>query len=278
MHNEGIIPDIQSLIKAVIEANDRFFGQVWWRGQRNKEWNLAPSVARLPHIARSEQSLIARFKHKAPSRHPHVPNTDDYPGWLFLMQHYRLPTRLLDWTESPLIACYFTSEIDPAAKEYPDKIHDTDGALFALSPYALNEKQVGDRVLLLPNDPLPSVLIKSAFDKSAKDREEILAIRPSEVDSRLMVQLSVFTLHGTRKLLEDNPAHEDFILKFTIPSDSKASLREQLKHLGIRESSIFPDLEHLAKDVASTRFKYYAIRNGFASDIPLENYTGECDT
>jgi len=50
--------------------------------------------------------------------------------WIFLMQHYRAPTRLLDWSESPLVALYFA---------LVDKLQeDSDGALWCMDPIALN--------------------------------------------------------------------------------------------------------------------------------------------
>jgi len=255
MQSAGKTTDVESLIAATLEANERFTGQVWWRGQRNAAWPLDPSVSRLPHNARSEQSLLARFRHKAPSRHPQVPASTDNPGWLFLMQHYRLPTRLLDWTESPLIACFFAAESDPATREHSGLVSDADGSLYALSPYGLNKSQIGRSVLLLPGDPEPLASINKAFDRKLPEVNEILAVRPSEVDARLMVQLSVFTLHGAGLPLESIADHESFIIRWDIPSASKRTLRNQLKLLGIRESSLFPDLEHLAVDVASTRFR-----------------------
>jgi hypothetical protein len=171
------------------------------------------------------------------------------------MQHYRLPTRLLDWTESPLIACYFAAESDPATQEHPGDALDTEGSLFALSPYMLNDSQIHRSVLLLPDDPEPLASINKAFDRQLPEVHNILAVRPSEVAARLMVQLSVFTLHGGGRPVEDLPGYEDFLIKWDIPSGSKSKIRRQLKQLGVRESSLFPDLEHLAIDVASTRFK-----------------------
>lgn len=248
------IRDTKDLLDATLEANRKFPGQVWWRGQRNSEWRLSPSISRLPHNERSEQSLFSRFRHKAPSRHSHVPTGNDIAGWLFLMQHYRLPTRLLDWTESPLVAAFFASEQDPAISSHPE-VEDNNGALFALSPYSLNESQCGKHVLLLPEDEAPLALINCAYDRKQPDNRKVLAIRPTEVDARLMVQLSVFTLHGEGIDLEYIDNFSDFTMKWIIPSSSKRKIRQELKMLGTRESSLFPDLEHLAIDVASSRFK-----------------------
>jgi hypothetical protein len=171
------------------------------------------------------------------------------------MQHYRLPTRLLDWTESPLIGCYFATDVDPANKEHPKKITDTDGALYALSPYLLNLDQINDRVLVLPDDAEAEESIACAFSRSPNDVDHIVAVRPSEVDKRLMVQLSVFTLHGRGLKVDALSGKDKFLRKYLIPKSAKSKLRKELKHLGIRESSIYPDLEHLAGDVASTKFR-----------------------
>lgn len=279
MVTEGTIEDVQSLIGAVTTANDRFGSQVWWRGQRNSSWHLDPSISRQPHNARSEQSLVARFRHKAPSRHPKVPPSNDRAGWLFLMQHFRLPTRLLDWTESPLVACFFAAQADPAMEEHRSVVRETDGALFALSPYRLNDSQINRPVLLLPDDPEPIASINRAFDRDLPESTKVLAVRPSEVDVRLMVQLSVFTLHGGAIAMEDVQRHESFIIKWQIPAASKKMLRKELKALGVRASSIFPDLEHLATDVASTRFKEPGKGHGDAGhDVPDDDWHGGEDS
>jgi hypothetical protein len=171
------------------------------------------------------------------------------------MQHYRLPTRLLDWTESPLIGCWFASEVDPALQEHSEKVQDTDGALYALSPYMLNSEQIQQDALILPDDPKAVNSINCAFSREDTDVDYVVAVRPSEVDTRLLVQLSVFTLHGRRLDLEGLANREKFLRKFLVPKTAKPKIREELKHLGVRESSIYPDLEHLAIDVKSTKFR-----------------------
>lgn len=250
----GEIPNVQALLTKVLEVNEIFPGQVWWRGQRDQSWSLAPGIFREQHYRISESSYMSRFQNKAPSRHSSVPSPNDRASWLFLMQHYRLPTRLLDWTESPLLAAYFAAEENLAHRHYPDVIRDSDGAIFALYPYELNNSQIGKSALLLPEDPDAKPLIDGAFASESDKDSRVIALRPAEVDLRLMVQLSVFTLHGDALEIDQLPDAENFLLRYTVPSGAKATLRDQLKHLGIRQSTIFPDLEHLASEVAEARF------------------------
>lgn len=255
MDASATLKNVQDLLKHVFSVNSKFKGQVLWRGQRSSTWDLSPSVFRSEQKTQDEQNYIARFQHKAPSRHQSVPDYEDRAGWLFLMQHYRLPTRLLDWTESPLIGSWFASEVDPALKDHEGEIDDADGALYALSPYMLNLDQIGQRVLMLPDDPKSIDSIDCAFSRDDSDVEYVVAVRPSEVDIRLLAQLSVFTLHGRGLDLETLLNKSKFLQKFRIPNNAKAKIRKELKHLGIRESSIYPDLEHLANDVASVKFR-----------------------
>jgi len=245
---EILIKDLESLVKVVIEVKNHFQGQVWWRGQGCYGWKLSPSVVRNNGGYEYEQNAIFRFKQRAPSRYPNTPADSDNLGWLFLMQHHRLPTRLLDWTESPLFAAYFATAKD-------EKTKDDDGALFALSPYLLNQKQVGVYGVLSPNDGRAVLAAKKAFDRGAKDVNYVVGILPSEVHIRVMVQLSVFTLHGSGLLLDDLPDKDSFLFKFRISRESKDDLKGQLKFLGVRESNLFPDLDHLANETSALRFQ-----------------------
>ena len=250
------INDVASLVKTVKEINSHLKGQIWWRGQSDFTWKLNPSVFRSELNGYDEKSGIRRFMQKAQSRHVSVPSISNKQDWLFLMQHYGLPTRLLDWTESPLIACFFA-----IGHNYKD----TDGALYALSPYKLNESQTEMSKLLMPYDAPAVEIIDSIFNVGKENVQRIIAIRPGEVDMRLLTQLSVFTLHGHSQLLDEISNSQDFLIKIKIPMNTKKKLRKQLKQLGIRESNIFPDLDHLAKEIKSTRFRKTDLPN-----LPLE--------
>lgn len=171
------------------------------------------------------------------------------------MQHYRLPTRLLDWSESPLIASFFASEIYECHNKHPECIEDTDGALYALSPYKLNHSQLKTDCILMPEDTDSKAVMNPAFDVNAKEKKLVIAIRPSEVDVRLLVQLSVFTLNGFKIAIENLPPNDNYLIKFRIPKESKSQLRKNLKQLGIRLSSIFPDLDHLSEEIKELVFK-----------------------
>src|SRR6266852_8142974 len=78
---------------------------IWFRGQARKDWKLVPSLARKTIHLQAESALIKRFMQNAT---PHITTSlRDEWEWIFLMQHYRASTRLLDWSESPLAALYF---------------------------------------------------------------------------------------------------------------------------------------------------------------------------
>lgn len=79
----------------------------WFRGQSKSSWRLEPSLARSPTWLSKEAALIKRFRQNATAMIQARP-ADDWE-WLFLMQHHGLPTRLLDWSENPLVALYFAT-------------------------------------------------------------------------------------------------------------------------------------------------------------------------
>lgn len=239
------IRDLQALIDTVDSVANSFRTEVWWRGHAIAEWVLQPGVFRGTHPDGYERTVSTRFLLRARARHPSCPADGDWPGWLFLMQHYRLPTRLLDWTESALMAAYF------AVREHRDKA----GSLIAMSPIILNEALSAERGLLSTGHKLALPLFLPPFRSEAQDVDRVAALVGAETNIRMLVQHSVFTLHGSAKPIEACTPNARFLMRFTLPSDAKPKLLQQLDRLGIRESYLFPDLEHLANEISSWTFE-----------------------
>ena len=259
------ICDLSDLIKVVNEINSEYKGQVWWRGQSKFTWKLQFSVEREDRGALYERNIVYRFMQRTPSRCSNFPKDDDHYGWLYLMQHYGLPTRLLDWTESPLIATYFAVE--------DDNYFDIDGAIFALNPYQLNKNQIEKYNLLLSNTHEAKEIVKPAFIQNFPEYNHVLSIVPCESHLRMMVQLSMFTIHGNKLIIDEIENNDKFLRKYRIPSSAKKEIVQQLKFLGIRRSNLFPDLDHLAKEIKGLSFKTYG--DDRTDEIKIEDYTDD---
>lgn len=90
---------------------------------------------------------------------PNPPDHDDFVGWVHLAQHYGLPTRLLDWTLSPLVALYFAV--------YNKERHAEPGCLWAMRGGLLNEHMQYGRIVFTPTNAIAKEMIEAAFDTKA---------------------------------------------------------------------------------------------------------------
>jgi hypothetical protein len=243
--NEITVWDWGGLVMAASTAAKKLDSVPWFRGQ-SRDWPLVAGVFRLRQGA-FESDLTNRFRLRAPSRHVNCPALADVHHWLCLMTHYRLPTRLLDWTQSILVAAFFAVE--------NDCLDDDPGVICALAPGALN-RHFGEAPDILQMQRC-SVhrLAKAAFGE-AKSGDEVLASMPAEIDTRMMLQQSVFTIHGSAKPLEEFEGNEHFLMRFIIPATAKAEMRKVLQICGIDQASLFPDLEHLAAELTAERKRH----------------------
>ena len=220
-------------------------GHRWWfRGHASVDWKLLPSVRR-GHSPEQERYLANEFYMRARTRHHRCPENDDYAGWLSLMQHYRLPTRLLDWSRSPLVAAFFATR-----DEHGMFFDDTEPAvIWALQPETLNASQHCDRVFYPLNAGRLRSIVRAAL-KSGDDEDVVIAALPLEFDMRMLMQQSAFTVHGSSVALEDMPGMERWLRKFVIPIGKRHHIAQQLNVMGVQPADIFPDLEHLAHDLS----------------------------
>ncbi len=236
------IKSISDIVDIAVEVTDQFGTEPWWRGHSKAEYKLVPGVFRKNYKPGHEQSMAIEFKLSAPSRHPKVPENNDDPSWLLLMQHYGLRTRLLDWSLAPLTALYF------AVCEYPED----NGKVWALNPLALNNQLFGEAALSHPGYSRAIPFFRQAFNKGEKSvTSPAMAIKPWELDPRMLMQQSAFTIHSSNQPLETLENHNQFLLDFGITVSAKEKIHNELSVLGIRISSLFPDLQNLSKEINS---------------------------
>ena len=237
------ITSLSDLIEIVKELpEDRTF---WFRGHYDKSWPLIPSVQRACY-AEQEQALANDFYMRASVTLHEKPDYQNYSAWLSIMRHYGLPTRLLDWTRSPLIAAYFATEKALTGE-------DADACIWILDPVALNEEEGFQRYLYSVDSHTAIQMIRPAFKKEYKPENpnvenKILACYPIENDMRIYVQQSAFTLHNTDRKLEDIKL-QHLLHRYIIPAECKSRIARELHLLGITISHIYPDAENIAREL-----------------------------
>jgi len=229
------VPQLLKYLKKDTKKNQFY----WYRGQENARWKLVPSLGRNRDVVMAEVSLIARFQQNATL----LLNPRPTKGWdwLTIMQHYGVPTRLLDWTESPLVGLYF------AVHEKPK----SDGAFWVLMPCVLNKisnithpypkyiPHFGDKII---EDYSP----ESVSSETTTSKKPIAIMGPRNTP-RMQAQLGVFTIiHREAIAIEelDTPHH---IWRYIIPKRSKKTILEELSRIKVGKFQLFPEIQSIGE-------------------------------
>ena len=197
-----------------------------YRGVADSTYDLVPSVGRWkgPEASRIhfERQVFEDFKSRALG-YLNIQPRNEWE-WLFLAQHHGLPTRLLDWSSSPLVALHFALREESS----------TDFALYALNfSYSVISHDIPT---FLGADPL-------AVTEPAQ-------VSPSYISERVERQRSVFTIQADpwTPLRDRNE-----IRKYVFPGSARRDMLRRLQYLGITNCSLTPGLDSLTKDIAFSR-------------------------
>jgi hypothetical protein len=233
------LPDYLALVGSLLSNTDAF----WFRGHHDVRWNLVPSALRFPTSRQRDSALgiLRDFRRVAEIKLNRVPAAGEDLKWLQLAQHYGIPTRLLDWTESATLGLYFAC--------IPSEREETDGMVFLINPKDISRLR-GRRDRTSFDAHLHQDLIANYFrlngTRTPRDGLPTIAINPVWNSERLMVQRGVFTLHGSRSFALDSQQAPSLVGLF-IPREVKARLRQELGRIGVDEMTVFPELEHACR-------------------------------
>jgi hypothetical protein len=212
--------------------------ELWFRGA-DREHDPVPSLFRYENA--DEWEIRREFRRRGLQMLSEREPQDEWE-WYFLMRHYNAPTRLLDWTDSALIALYFALR-SPRPENFPP-------AVWVLDPVRLNQIVCHTDSVVLSNEP------QAAGYLTGSPRDELfpklpIAVDPIHVSRRLAVQRSCFTIHGTDRngLITVASSNPGILFRITIEHKSIASVLSDLKTCGVSETTIFPDLEGLSREV-----------------------------
>jgi hypothetical protein len=262
-----MIRSIEDFIKAVRDDSSSWHPKEpkWFRGEPQSSTPLLPSLYR-KRLDAYENPLLQMFRARASGYHDAVPDREKTDQWLFLARHVGLPTRLLDWTESALIALHFALQ-----KENP--------VVWMLNPHELNRLSTPSDPRMRPDpsrirefpliwmdpDPEPPAWapprararvinpafenLRGAWEEDRFGAELPVAVYPTYVHARLRAQRSCFTIHGKRKEGLRSLVSDSILKQYLIDPASREAIRDKLRLLGITDSVAFPDLDGLAREL-----------------------------
>lgn len=213
-----------------------------FRGQENSTWDLLPGIARPPFGVSDictdpdnpddkskERRLFIVFRDHAPS---HLPQwvwtgTTEHVRWkqIAVAQHYRLPTRFLDWTSNPLVALFFACE---------RVLRQDEGVSYSSVTFFRGKETTSIESLARRNTRPP------VYEGVASGQAALAFVRPPDIDHRITAQSSFFSISADpRTKLEPDGV-------ILVPEPARQTIRTQLNVMGFNRKNLFPGLEGIA--------------------------------
>lgn len=274
-----IITNLSEFIEKVIYSKKSDEYKTFYRGHGNWKYELVPGIYREhnKHILENESDYIRDIIASYPKFFTCCKSALDF---LAVLQHHAFPTRLLDFSENPLIALYMacsseelehsdTIRIDVPNSSFKYYDSDTVSVLanlaFAENSFSINDfkSDIEDQDELIKSFNERTDIKKlvhlirneKPFFKPEINPEHlnntIVFVKPKQDFDRITHQNGLFALFGVNDNKKEMPEIEFMeppcnITHFIIPSGYKKRIIEELSGININEATVYCDMDHVA--------------------------------
>lgn len=222
---------------------------LWYRGHPRKSYTLLPGLLRelrpSSEIFEREKRLLTRFRQRSLPFWPAGYPQNDWEH-LFAMQHYGVPTRLLDCSENLFVAAHFALNGASADGDPP--------VMWCIDPISWNRatpvlSEYGTQIHVLTTSDDESEPYRP--EASRRRNKSPVAIFGTHNSNRIVAQRGTFMVWGEDVRTLEEFAHESSarIYGFEICGPI-SSLKADLNALGFGETMVFPELGSLASELS----------------------------
>ena len=259
------ITSLEGYVRKISEIQPKPDEVLLYRGHPRIEFKLLPSVLRDPKFQEGEHAILRELVASHPADFASDTTTLEQ---LVRVQHYSLPTRLLDATWNPLVALYFTVRegVDTSGEVVVFRIKkdqvkffdsDTVSCLANLAHLKTIEKQAIDFTLL--GDPfnqqpqidrlLQFIRVEKPYFKGIivpDHLKKVLCVKPKHSNQRILAQAGAFLLFGLASALDSHPIPGIAIERIRVNAKQKGKIVKELDRMSVNESTMFPEIERAA--------------------------------